>query len=75
VVAASHYRHFQLHLENVPLQTKRQMWIQYDLAPPHVGRKVRLYQNANCRGRWAGRSGPVAWPTVSSDLCVGLYEI
>jgi hypothetical protein len=42
----------QLHLENVPLQTGLQMWIQHDGTPPHISRKATKNLNANYQGRW-----------------------
>jgi hypothetical protein len=49
------YGHFrenelQLHLDNVPLQTRR-MWI-HDGTSPHFGRDVTDHLKANCQGRW-----------------------
>jgi len=35
------------------------MWIQYDGAPPHFGREVVEYWNADFQGRWRGLGGPV----------------
>jgi len=44
-------------LENVPLQTRREMYYQHDGAPPHFSQVVRKYLNHKFQNRWIGRSG------------------
>jgi hypothetical protein len=44
-------------LENVPLQTRLQMYYQRDLAPPHFSQVVRQYRNHKFPNRWIGRGG------------------
>jgi hypothetical protein len=39
-------------LENVPLQRRRQMWMQCDRVSRHFERGFIGYWNENCRGRW-----------------------
>lgn len=55
-------------LEDVPLDIRRQMWIQHDGAPAHFDRNVRNHLDNVFPGRWIGRGGPVAWPPRSPDL-------
>ena len=50
-------------LENVPVQTQRQMCYQHDRAPPYFSQVVRQYLN-----RWIGRSGVQNWPPRSLDM-------
>jgi hypothetical protein len=44
-------------LENVLLQTRRQMCYQHDGAPLHFSQVVRLYVNYKFPNRWIGRGG------------------
>lgn len=55
-------------LEDLPLQLRRDHWIQLDGAPPHFGRNVRNWLHENYPERWIGRGGPVEWPPRSPDL-------
>lgn len=55
-------------LEEVPLDTRNNMWLMHDGAPPHFSRNVRNYLNNTFRDKWIGRSGPVSWPARSPDL-------
>lgn len=55
-------------LENVDLETRRQMIFQNDGAPSHYARNVRTYLNSQFREKWIGRGGPIAWPPRSPDL-------
>jgi hypothetical protein len=41
---------------------------QQDGAPPHFGRAVRAYLDAQFPQRWIGRRGPKEWPPRSPDL-------
>lgn len=55
-------------LENVPLQTRRQMCYQHDGAPPHFSEVVRQYLNHKFPNWWIGRGGAQNWPPRSQDL-------
>jgi len=55
-------------LENVSLQTRRQMYYQHDGVPPHFGQVVRQYPNNKFPNRWIGRGGTQNWPPRSPDL-------
>ena len=55
-------------LQNVPLQTRRQMCYQHDGAPPHFSQVVREYQNHHFPNRWIGRGVAQNWPPRSPDL-------
>lgn len=66
-LTAPHSRNFldnelPLHLQVVPLVTRRQMRLQHDGALPHFGRGVLEFLNENYERRWKGRGGPMAWP-------------
>lgn len=65
-----HFLQFQLPtlLEEVPLQTRQNMWLQNDGCPAHYARNVRNYLNGRYPRRWIGRLGPIAWPPRSPDL-------
>jgi len=55
-------------LENVPLQTRRQMYYQHDGAPPHFSQDVRQYLNHKFPNRWLDRGGAQNWPPHSPYL-------
>jgi hypothetical protein len=55
-------------LEDVPLQIRRQLWLQQDGALRHFGRHVTAFLNQYFTNRSTGRQGPVAWPSRSPDL-------
>jgi hypothetical protein len=55
-------------LENVPLQTRRQMCYQHDGAQPHCCQVVRQYRNHKFPNQWIGRDGAQNWPPQSPDL-------
>lgn len=55
-------------LENVPLQLRRNMFLQQDGAPPHNCRIVFDYLNTHFPNHWIGTHGPVSWPPQSPDL-------
>lgn len=55
-------------LEDVPLQTRQNMWMQHDGAPSHNAAVTRLVMNQRFRRKWIGRGGPVNWPARSPDL-------
>jgi len=55
-------------LENVPLQTRRQMYYQHDGAPPHFSQVVRQYLNQSFPNRWIGLGGAQNCPPRSPHL-------
>lgn len=55
-------------LEEIDLETRRDMFFQHDGAPCHHARIVRDYLNRRFRNKWIGRDGPIAWPPRSPDL-------
>lgn len=55
-------------LDDVPLETRANMWFQHDGAPPHFGNIVRGHLDAVYGQHWIGRGGPVPWPPRSPDL-------
>jgi len=55
-------------LENVPLQTRRQMYYQHDGAQPHFSQVVRQYLNHKFLNWWIGRGGTQNWPPRSTYL-------
>ena len=55
-------------LENVPLQTRRQMYYQHDEASPHVSQVFRQYLNHKVPNRWIGRGGTQNWSPPSPDV-------
>lgn len=54
-------------LEDVPLATRLNMWLQLDGAPAHFARPVRQFLNTHYP-QWIGRGGTIAWPPRSPDL-------
>lgn len=55
-------------LEDIPLATRQNMWLQLDGAPTHFAAVVRQWLHEHYPGRWIGRGGPVPWPPRSPDL-------
>lgn len=55
-------------MEEVPLNTRQNMWFMHDGAPPHFRNEVRTYLDQRFRNKWIGRGGPIAWPARSPDL-------
>jgi len=55
-------------LENVLLQTRRQMYYQHDGEPTHFSHVIRQYLNHKFPNRWIGRGGAENWPPRSPDL-------
>ena len=55
-------------LENVPLQTQRQMYYQHDGAPPHFSQVVRQYLNNEFPNQWIGLGYAQNWPPRSPNL-------
>lgn len=56
------------YLENVPLETRREMYFQQDGAPPHNAGIVSNYLQLTFPGRWIANNGAVRWPARSPDL-------
>ncbi|XP_011864210.1 PREDICTED: uncharacterized protein LOC105560037 [Vollenhovia emeryi] len=55
-------------MEDVPLQTRMDMWFQHNGCPAHYSRISQEVLNRNYPGRWIGRGGPQNWPARSPDL-------
>jgi hypothetical protein len=55
-------------LENVPLQTRGQMYYQHDGAPPYFSQVVRQYLNHEFPNQWIGCGGVQNWPPRSPHL-------
>lgn len=55
-------------LDDVPLQTRRQLWLMHNGAPAHRSILVRDYLNQPFPGRWIGHGGPFLWQPRSPDL-------
>jgi len=55
-------------LENVPVQTRRQMYYQHDGTPSPFSQVVRNYLNFKFPNRWIGRGGAQNWPPQSPDM-------
>lgn len=64
------FNHLPVLLEDVSLETLRNMWFQHDGCPAHYARNVREYLDNQFPARWIGRGGPFAWPPRSPDLTV-----
>ena len=67
-------------LEDVPLQTRRQICYQHDGVSTHCIQIIKQYLNLKFPKRWIGRGGAQNWPPRSPDLepirlpCVGSHE-
>jgi hypothetical protein len=55
-------------LEDVPLLTRQEMWLQQDGAPPNFGRQVTAFLNQHFPDRWIVPGDPVARPARSPNL-------
>jgi hypothetical protein len=55
-------------LEDIPLQIRRNLWLQQDGAAAHNARIVQNYLEQHFRNRWIGTNGPVRWPPKSPDI-------
>ena len=55
-------------LENVPLQTRRQMYYQHDGVLPHFSQVVRQYLIHKFLNRWIGRGDAQNWPPGLNSL-------
>ena len=61
-------------LEDVSLETRRNMWFQLDGCPAHYDRNVRQHLNEQYGNRVIGRGGLFPWPARSPDLtCLDFY--
>ena len=47
-------------IEDLPLETRRDMYFMHDGAPPHFSVSVREHLNNVYPNRWIGRGGPIA---------------
>jgi hypothetical protein len=55
-------------LENVPVQTRRQMYYQHDGVPPHFSQVVRQHLDHEFPNRWICHGSTQNWPRWSLDL-------
>ena len=55
-------------LDELPLNTRRDMWFQHDGALAHSAINVREWLNSHFNGRWIGCGGVIAWPPRSPDM-------
>ncbi|CAK9799199.1 hypothetical protein ANTPLA_LOCUS1929 [Anthophora plagiata] len=55
-------------LEEIPLEIRKNMYIQHDGAPAHYAASVRACLDTIFRDRWIGRGGPASWPPRSPDM-------
>ena len=67
------YLHFLQHelpeqLKDVPLDTRRHMYLQHDGSPIHYIRKVTQHLNNTYPNQWIGRGSLIHWPARSPDL-------
>ena len=62
-------------LENVPLQTRWQMYYQHDGVTPHFSQVVRQYLNHKFPSPWIGHGSTQNWPPRSSDLNPLYYHV
>ena len=61
-------------LEDVHLETRREMWLQLDGAPAHYHANVRKFLNRQFADRWIGRGATHNWPARSPDLtCLDFF--
>ena len=54
-------------LEDVPLDTRRHMYLQQDGSPIHYTRKVTQHLNNTYPNRWIGRGSLIHWPARSPE--------
>lgn len=57
-------------LEEVPLETRVNMWLQHDGCSAHYALNVREYLNTQFPNRWIERGSLFPWPPRSPDLTV-----
>lgn len=61
-------------LEDVPLETRQDMFLQLDGCPAHFSINVREHLNEAYPDRWIGRGSLFPWPARSPDLtCLDFY--
>lgn len=61
-------------LEDVDLETRRNMFFQHDGCPAHFAIDVRNYLDFRYPGKWIGRGSMFGWPARSPDLtCLDFY--
>lgn len=61
-------------LEDVCLETRRNMWFQHDGCPAHYSRIIQDFLNERFPNRWVGRGSLFPWPARSPDLtCLDFY--
>lgn len=57
-------------LEEVPLNVRRDMFLQHDGCPAHFSLNVRNYLDTHFPNKWIGRGSIFPWPARSPDLTV-----
>lgn len=57
-------------LDDVPLATRPNIYLQQDGCPAHNSGVVRDFLDEKFPGRWIGTYGPVKWPARSPDLSI-----
>lgn len=55
-------------MEDVPIETRRNMIFQHDGCPAHFRLGVRQWLDQTYPHRWIGRGGPIPWPARCPDL-------
>lgn len=60
--------HLPVLLEDIPLQTRINMWFQHDGCPAHYSNNVRNFLNRQFPDSWIGRGSLFGWPARSPDL-------
>ncbi|KAJ8869843.1 hypothetical protein PR048_028852 [Dryococelus australis] len=55
-------------LEDVPLETRANMWLQHHNAPAHSAIRVRNFLHQIYPNRWVGRYSPFPWPASMKEL-------
>lgn len=55
-------------LEDLPIETRRNMYFMHYGAPPHFSVAVREHLSNVYPNCWIGREGPIAWPPRSPNL-------
>jgi hypothetical protein len=55
-------------LDNIPLQTRWQMYYQHDRTPPHYNQVIRQYVNHKFPNWWTGSGGTQNWSPRPPDL-------
>ena len=62
------YKDLNEHLEDVPLDTRRHMYLQHDGSPILYTRNITQHLNNTYANRWIGRCSLIHWPARSPDL-------